>query len=161
MSVRRVANVLVFFASAFLWVTLVVRFVKTCFTSAEIERRRIEEAKMLLELVCSNAKGASLAREFARCEDAHVLVRSTTISVLRIVENTLDAMLFDLGRTAKKGGLALIQIGATALLLMHAPGYVFMRQGGSSFGTTAKEVAYSPLAAARMHQKITMFEKME
>ena len=74
---RRVANAAFLVASVFLWLGLAVRFAKSYAESSVAERRRLEEARMLLDLVCNSARGASHAKEFARCEEAHVLLRSS------------------------------------------------------------------------------------
>ena len=57
---------------------------------AQFERRRIEEARLLVETMCSTALGANLAHEFAKCEDAHVTVANGGRVVwLRAFEKTV------------------------------------------------------------------------
>ncbi len=90
---RNSANALALGTSVVLWTCLTVRFLKSCAASAATERRRYEEAKMLVDLVCSHVEGATLAHEFARCEEASVLVRSATVSALRVVDRALGNMI--------------------------------------------------------------------
>lgn len=72
------------------WVWVIARTSMEWNNHVQFERRRIEEARHLVETMCSTAIGANLAREFAKCEEAHVTVANGTKMVwLRAFEKTI------------------------------------------------------------------------
>jgi hypothetical protein len=153
---RKFTNAALCTTSAFLWVALAVRVAKAYAESQVTEHRRLEEASMLLELVCSSARGAALAREFARCEEAHVLLRGGTFSRLRVLDGALSSIFGDALAAAKQGGLALAQVACVAAVLAHAPAALF---GAAVSRTLApreplEREIYSPIAQSRLHSGI-------
>ena len=68
--------------------SILVLFAKSYATASTIETSRIDEATYLLHSYCATAKGATLSKEFARCEDASVLVRNKKLSRMRVFEAT-------------------------------------------------------------------------
>lgn len=154
-AVRRCGNAALATASVLLWVAFLVRVAKSCAESAASERRRVEEARMLLDLVCSSARGASLAREFARCEEASVLLRSTSFSKLRVLDRALTGLFSETATAARQGGVALLQVCGLVALLAHAPGAWFAR----AVHTPPKpREEYSQMAQARLHHKLRMMD---
>jgi hypothetical protein len=146
--VKNTARALGIVASVVLWSCLVVRFLKSCAASAATERRRYEEAKMLVELVCSNVEGATLAHEFARCEEASMLVKSATVSALRVADRAMANMVVEVVDMAKQGAVATAQLAVAGALLLHAPAAFFSAFGQQREARQAE--MYSAMARSRM-----------
>ena len=122
--------------------------------SAATERRRIDEAKMLVEKVCTNVEGASLASEFARCEEAEVLLENYGISTLRVLESSLHSIWTDTLDMAKSGTFAMMQVGLVLLFLLHGPASVMATRNGDT--NRLKQSLYSPIALTRMHTALNL-----
>ena len=151
LNAKSFCNTLMGAVSVLVWITLFVRIAKTCAESAATERRRVEEARMLLELVCSSARGAALAQEFARCEEANVLIKSATFSKLRTMDRALMTLYYQLVNSLKQGGIVVVQLALLGVLLAHAPSFFF------THATRPRSYAleeYSPVAQARLHRKV-------
>lgn len=57
------------------------------------ECRRQQEARLLVEAVCDTVEGASLANEFAKCEQARIIMRNTKVVWIKAFEKTLETTL--------------------------------------------------------------------
>lgn len=57
------------------------------------ETRREQEARMLVQAVCNTVEGASLANEFAKCEQARIILMDTKVVWIKAFEKTLEATL--------------------------------------------------------------------
>lgn len=121
---------------------------------------------MLVDLVCSHIQGATLAHEFARCEEvkcvffqffvnrhsmrlqASMLVKSYAVSVLRIADRALGNMVGEVLDIAKQGALASVQIVIAGAFLLHAPAAFFSTFGQKNEARQAE--MYSIIARQRM-----------
>lgn len=57
------------------------------------ESRRQQEARLLVEAVCDTVEGASLANEFAKCEQARIIMRNTRVVWVKAFEKTMESTL--------------------------------------------------------------------
>ncbi|MBE36355.1 MAG: hypothetical protein CMI16_12505 [Opitutaceae bacterium] len=125
---------------------------------AQFERRRIEEAKLLVETMCSTALGANLANEFAKCEDAHVTVANGGRVVwLRAFEKTVRAVSLQI---AHQVGCVTVGALAHALVFVIAGGGVAIaatfaaRKMGWVDAPRDEYELLSPIAQARLQSSV-------
>lgn len=125
---------------------------------AQFERRRIEEARLLVETMCSTALGANLAHEFAKCEDAHVTVANGGRVVwLRAFEKTIRTVSLQI---AHQVGSVTVGALAHALLFVVVGGglaitatFVARKMGWVDSPRDEYELL-SPLAQARLQSSV-------
>ena len=125
---------------------------------AQFERRRIEEARLLVETMCSTALGANLANEFAKCEDAHVTVANGGRVVwLRAFEKTVRTVSLQI---AHQVGSVTVGALAHALLFVVAGGGLMIaatfaaRKVGWIDATRDEYELLSPIAQARLQSSV-------
>lgn len=125
---------------------------------AQFERRRIDEAKLLVETMCSTALGANLANEFAKCEDAHVTVANGGRVVwLRAFEKTVRTVSLQIAHQV--GSVTVVAL-AHALLFVVAGGglaiaatFVARKLGWTNAPIDDYELL-SPIAQARLQSAV-------
>ena len=143
---------------ALAWVWFLARIGIEWSKHAQFERRRIDEAKLLVETMCSTVLGASLAHEFAKCEDAHVTVANGGRVVwLRAFEKTIRTVSLQI---AHQVGSVTVGALAHALLFVVAGGglvvaatFVARKMGWTGAPTDEYELM-SPIAQARLQSAV-------
>lgn len=111
-------------------------------TASTVETSRIDEAMHLLSTYCSTAKGATLSKEFARCEDANVLVKNRKLSRMRVWEATWkNALNRDVGGSFREISNALIFFFVFFLFIY----------AGKKVNRRPETEMYSALAQSRLH----------
>ena len=126
---------------------------------AQFERRRIEEARLLVETMCSTALGANLAHEFAKCEDAHVTVANGGRVVwLRAFEKTVRTVSLQIAHqvgSVTVGALAhaLVLSVASAGLIVAAT-LVARKMGWTETDSRDEYDLLSPVARARLESGV-------
>jgi hypothetical protein len=110
------------FIVAWIWVVTTVG-VEWSFNLG-FEQRRILEAKYIVEHVCNTVLGASLAREFAKCEEAQIILMDESIvwkkAFIKTIE-TVCRVAFEKAGTVSiqmvcNGGLLILSLGALGVL---------------------------------------------
>lgn len=140
-------------ALGLVWVWVIARFGVEWSKNVEHEWRRIREATLLVETMCSVDKH-NLAREFAKCEEAHVMIADgRRMAWLRSFERTLRVVAMQ--TVGQVGALSLATI-ANALAVVCAAGVLAVT---CAYVTKQIEAAnedpmmrLSPLARARFEQ---------
>ena len=122
--------------------SILVLFAKSYATASTIETSRIDEATYLLHSYCATAKGATLSKEFARCEDASVLVRNKKLSRMRVFEATWkNALNRDMGGSFREMSNAII-IFMVFFMFIYT---------GKKVNKRPETEMYSALAQSRLH----------
>ena len=80
------AKLAIYCVIAVIWCWLVANIGIEWTYNIGFERRRIQEAKLVVETVCNTVIGASLAKEFVLCEDAHIILRDVKVVWMRAFE---------------------------------------------------------------------------
>ena len=150
------APVMIFYcvvAIAWVWVAskISVEWSKTL----QFEKRRLNEARLLVETMCSSVRGASLAMEFAKCEEAHITLMDERMVWMRTFEKTIRNVTFQLIEHATK-----MTISSLSQLLIIALGLAVLGTGCkmlTSYLDSDHEInVLSPIAQARLHSFIDM-----
>ena len=116
----------------------------------EFETRREQEARLLVETLCDTVKGASLANEFAKCEQARIALRNTRLVWLKAFEKTLETTLAQILEISGRTSLATAWNFCACVVLICVVGIVcryttdFLRNGRSEMDL------FSPVAQHRM-----------
>jgi hypothetical protein len=116
-----------------------------------IEERRVDEASHLLRIYCSTTEGAALAYEFAKCEDARLLLSNDKINKLRILERTLLTF-FD-----SDFNMSVAQI--FNLLIVYMAVFFFFFTNKKLGGMRLEREEYSLLAQHKLHTTLLLDAK--
>ena len=129
------------------WVSVV--FGKSYYVSVALENRRLREAAHLLKTYCSTAEGASLSKEFARCEEANVLISSQKLNRMRVVENTVHGVLNHELNFSTRAFFNVSLLCGVLFLFIHA------NKKAASKSLGCREV-YSQIAQSRLHTALAI-----
>jgi len=137
---------------AVVWCWLVANISIEWSYNIEFERRRVQEAKLVVETVCNTVIGASLAKEFVLCEDAHIILRDEKVVWMRAFEKTLRVVVMRLISTTGKMSFAalwnvVLALGFVSLLgLFCKAAFLFFKRDDYDI--------LSPMALARYNNRV-------
>jgi hypothetical protein len=75
-----------------LW--LLIKFSVQWHYHVGFESRRQQEARLLVEAVCNTVEGASLANEFAKCEQARIILGNGKVVWMKALEKTFESTIY-------------------------------------------------------------------
>lgn len=144
---------LAYVALGLLWMWVISKCGVEWSKNLQHERRRIEEATLLVRTMCS-VDTNNLAREFAKCEEAHITIADGhRVAWLRAFEHTLRAVALQV--VQQTGALSLATI-ANALVIACGLGIL-----GMTCSTITKYIesandanTFSPMALARIQNSV-------
>jgi hypothetical protein len=106
------------------WVWLVSKVAVQWHYHFGFESRREQEANMLVNAVCNTVEGASLANEFAKCEEARIILRDTRVVWMKAFEKTLESTFAQVMVFFGSASLSMTWNFALSALLVSAVGLV-------------------------------------
>jgi hypothetical protein len=104
-----------------------------------------------LRIYCSTTEGAALAYEFAKCEDARILLSNDKINKLRILERTL--------MTFFNSDFNMSAVQLFNLLIVYTAVFFFFFTNKKLGGIRSEREEYSILAQHKLHTALLLDSK--
>jgi hypothetical protein len=147
------ASSMIILALAWLWFVSIIGVEWT--SNVTFEKRRMSEARLVVETVCSTIKGAGLAREFAKCEEAHIMLADSKLIWIKAFEKTIRNVAYK--AVNMTGKISLAALGNIAMIMIAMAGVVVLCNTLTHAIEGSREIdVFSPIAQARLHSYVDL-----